>query len=101
MVPLSYETMDYASPFASSDCAEGIVGISSHTLRIITPERLGEMFNQTVIPLRYSPRKMSISMHKFLVITESSQHMYNYDENLRMKQEIYKDHPEVLALSEQ
>ena len=43
MVPLSYETMDYASSFSSTECQEGIVGISSHTLRIITPERLGEV----------------------------------------------------------
>jgi splicing factor 3B subunit 3 len=43
MVPLSYETMDYASAFSSTECQEGIVGISSHTLRIITPERLGEV----------------------------------------------------------
>jgi splicing factor 3B subunit 3 len=43
MVPLSYETMDYASSFCSSECSEGIVGISSHTLRIIFPERLGEV----------------------------------------------------------
>ena len=59
------------------------------------------MFNQTVIPLRYSPRKMAISMHNFLVITESSHRMHNYDENQKLKQEIYKDHPEVLELSEQ
>jgi|LakMenEpi03Aug12_release.lakeMendotaPanAssembly.Ray.scaffolds.fasta_scaffold4462441_1 splicing factor 3B subunit 3 len=43
MVPLSYETMDHASGFSSSECVDGIVGISSHTLRIIVPERLGEV----------------------------------------------------------
>jgi splicing factor 3B subunit 3 len=43
MVPLSYETMDFASAFCSSECLEGIVGISGHTLRIISPERLGEV----------------------------------------------------------
>lgn len=61
MVPLSYDAMDYASPFCSHDCNEGIVGISGHTLRIIVPERLGEIFNQTIIPLRYAPRKMCVT----------------------------------------
>ena len=37
MVPLSYETLDYAASFNSTECREGIVGISSNTLRIITP----------------------------------------------------------------
>jgi splicing factor 3B subunit 3 len=58
MVPLSYESIDFAAGFFSSECSEGIVGISGNTLRIITPERFGEVFNQTVIPLSYSPRKM-------------------------------------------
>jgi splicing factor 3B subunit 3 len=37
---------------------KGIVGTSGNTLRIIAPEKLGEVFNQTVVPLRYSPRKL-------------------------------------------
>ena len=45
MVPLSYESIDFASSFCSQECSEGVVGISGNTLRIITPERLGEVFN--------------------------------------------------------
>lgn len=43
MVPLSYETLDFAGSFSSNECTDGIVGISAHTLRIIMPERLGEV----------------------------------------------------------
>ncbi len=33
LTPLSYETLEYASGFASEQCPEGIVAISSNTLR--------------------------------------------------------------------
>mmetsp|Transcript_25467 Transcript_25467/g.37560 ORF Transcript_25467/g.37560 Transcript_25467/m.37560 type:complete len:1258 (-) Transcript_25467:112-3885(-) len=56
--PISYETLEFASNFASEVCPEGIVAIASNTLRIITVDNLGAMFNQTVHPLRYTPRKM-------------------------------------------
>ena len=46
--PLSYETLDYASGFASEQCPEGFCAISRNTLRILTLERLGEAFNQQV-----------------------------------------------------
>ena len=45
MTPLSYETLDYASGFESNVCEEGIVGITGSIMKIITPEKLGEMFN--------------------------------------------------------
>lgn len=46
--PLSYETLDYASGFASEQCPEGFCAVSRNTLRILTLERLGEAFNQQV-----------------------------------------------------
>lgn len=33
LTPLSYETLEYASGFASEQCPEGIVAISTNTLR--------------------------------------------------------------------
>ena len=60
MVPLSHDPSNYAAGFHSTVCSEGIVGISSNSLKIITPERLGELFNQTTLPLRYIPRRMII-----------------------------------------
>eukprot|EP00746_Dinoflagellata_sp_MGD_P091760 gnl/MRDRNA2_/MRDRNA2_36348_c0_seq1.p1 gnl/MRDRNA2_/MRDRNA2_36348_c0~~gnl/MRDRNA2_/MRDRNA2_36348_c0_seq1.p1 ORF type:complete len:1184 (-),score=253.37 gnl/MRDRNA2_/MRDRNA2_36348_c0_seq1:15-3260(-) len=55
--PLSYEQLEYASSFSSEQCPEGFVAIAGNTLRIITCERLGELFNQTVMNLSYTPRR--------------------------------------------
>jgi len=33
LTPLSYDTLEYASGFASEQCPEGIVAISTNTLR--------------------------------------------------------------------
>merc|ERR1719240_1778271 len=55
--PMSYEQLEFSSSFASEQCPEGFVAISGNTLRIISCERLGELFNQTVMPLSYTPRR--------------------------------------------
>ena len=62
--------MDSASSFASSDCQEGIVGTNGKSLRIIAVEKLGQIFNQVVAPLRYTPRKLLIhpETHNLAVI---------------------------------
>ena len=41
LVPLFYETLEHASGFASEQCSEGIVAISTNTLRILALEKLG------------------------------------------------------------
>ena len=56
--PISYEGLEFASGFSSDLCPEGIVAIAGNTLRIITLEGLGQLFNQTTFPLKYTPRKM-------------------------------------------
>ena len=48
LTPLSYEALDHAGSFASDQCAEGICAIAKSSLRILTVERLGEVFNQQV-----------------------------------------------------
>ena len=35
LTPLSYESLEYASGFASEQCPEGIVAISTNTLRLV------------------------------------------------------------------
>jgi len=57
--PLSYEMLEYASNFTSEVCPDGIVAVTGDTLRILATERLGETFNQTSHPIRYTPRKFS------------------------------------------
>ena len=54
MTPLSYETLEYASGFCSEQCPDGIVAVAGNTLRIITIERLGQVFNEKVMPLSYT-----------------------------------------------
>ena len=60
LTPLSYEMLEYASGFSSEQCPEGIVAISSNTLRILSLEKLGAVFNQQSWPLDYTPRKFII-----------------------------------------
>ena len=57
LTPLSYESLEYASGFASEQCPEGIVAISTNTLRILALEKLGAVFNQVSHPLKYTPRR--------------------------------------------
>ena len=57
MTPLSYEALDFAASFKSEQCAEGIVAVARNTLRVLALERLGTVFNETSMPLKYTPRK--------------------------------------------
>eukprot|EP00884_Botryococcus_braunii_P014213 jgi/Botrbrau1/22793/Bobra.0132s0119.1 len=71
-VPLSYEALDYACSFSSDQCVEGFCAVAKNTLRILNLERLGEPFNQQVMRLRYTPRKMTIVEEtKMIAILES------------------------------
>jgi splicing factor 3B subunit 3 len=76
--PVTYETLEYVSPFSSEQCPEGIVAIAGSTLRIITVNNLGEQFNQTVFPLRYTPRKICrLPDSKQAVVIESDHNEYS------------------------
>eukprot|EP00958_Prasinococcus_capsulatus_P017369 scaffold1954_cov364-Prasinococcus_capsulatus_cf.AAC.4 len=72
LTPLSYETLDHASAFASDQCPEGIVAVANNTLRIIMVERLGEAFNSTNVPLHYTPRRLlSHPKYNTLVVVQA------------------------------
>ena len=58
--PVSYDTLEAAAPFASGGLADGVVGVSGASMRVFALERLGETFNQKVLPLRYTPRRMAV-----------------------------------------
>ena len=78
MQPLSTNQLDYAASFNTKDFVGGIVGISGNTLRIVAPERYGELFNQTSVPLSYSPRRMVVHEEsKNLIIIESDNRAYS------------------------
>ena len=55
LTPLSYETLAYASGFSSEQCPEGIVAISTNTLRILALEKLGAVFNQVITIVIITP----------------------------------------------
>lgn len=88
LTPLSYETLEFAASFASDQCAEGVVAVAGDALRIFTIERLGETFNETIIPLRYTPRKFVLHpKKKYLVIIESDQGAFTAEEREAARKE--------------
>jgi splicing factor 3B subunit 3 len=50
--PLTYDALEYAAPFASAQCPEGVVAIAGSSLRIFTVDELGGLFNGASYPLR-------------------------------------------------
>ncbi|KAJ3195275.1 Splicing factor 3B subunit 3 [Irineochytrium annulatum] len=70
LMPLSYEMLEYGSSFSSEQCPEGMVAIAGNTLRIMVVERLGAVFNQHVVPLKYTPRRFVLLPHhnNFVII---------------------------------
>ncbi|CAN6471238.1 unnamed protein product [Victoria cruziana] len=88
LTPLSYETLEYAASFSSDQCAEGVVAVAGDALRVFTIERLGETFNETAIPLRYTPRKFVLHpKKKLLVIIESDQGAFTAEERESARKE--------------
>lgn len=70
MTPLSYEALEHANAFSSTQCFEGIVAIKGKELRIIQVERLGETFTQRILKTKYTPTKMQVNprtKHLFLI----------------------------------
>ncbi|KAL0368761.1 UNVERIFIED_CONTAM: Spliceosome-associated protein A [Sesamum calycinum] len=91
LTPLSYETLEYAASFSSDQCAEGVVAVAGDALRVFTIERLGESFNETAIPLRYTPRKFVLQpKRKLLVIIESDQGAFTAEEREAAKKESFE-----------
>jgi splicing factor 3B subunit 3 len=82
--------LEYAASFSSDQCAEGVVAVAKDALRVFTIERLGETFNQTVVPLRYTPRKFILHPRPqghSLVILESDQGAFTAEERDANKKE--------------
>ncbi|KAG8462236.1 hypothetical protein KFE25_012056 [Diacronema lutheri] len=77
LAPLSYDALDAACSFRSEQCAEGIVAVAGSTLRIFSPERLGEVFHARTLQARYTPRRMAVHPSSgLLVVVESDHHAY-------------------------
>ncbi|KAF5207470.1 Splicing factor 3b subunit [Thalictrum thalictroides] len=86
--PLSCEALEYAASFSSDQCAEGVVAVAGGAMKIFSVERLGETFNETVIPLRYTPRKFVLHpKRKLLIVIESDQGTFTAEEREAAKRE--------------
>ena len=84
--PITYDALEYVSSFCSEQCNGGIVAVTGSTLRIFTIDNLGEQFNQSVIPLRYTPRKMvRLGTTKQLIVIETDHNEYNEVEKKELK----------------
>ncbi|KAJ3280450.1 Splicing factor 3B subunit 3 [Borealophlyctis nickersoniae] len=70
LIPLSYDMLEFGSSFCSEQCPEGIVAVAGNTLRIVTVDKLGNVFHQTSIPLKYTPRRFAVhpSSGNFVII---------------------------------
>ncbi|RKO91294.1 splicing factor 3B subunit 3-like protein [Blyttiomyces helicus] len=88
LIPLSYEMLEFGSSFCSEQCPEGIVAISGNTLRILTVEKLGNVFNQSIIPLKYTPRRFTLNpVSKHFIIVESEHNTWCPSEKQKLLDE--------------
>lgn len=74
LTPLSYDPAECASGFSSEQCPEGLITTTENSLRIITMERLGEVFNQQEIQLKFTPRSFVVHKPSNLLVLIESEH---------------------------
>ncbi|KAL6424084.1 hypothetical protein ACFW04_009760 [Cataglyphis niger] len=101
LTPLSYESLEFASGFSSEQCPEGIVAISTNTLRILALEKLGAVFNQVSFPLEYTPRKFAIhadSAH--LVVIETEHNAYTEETKQQRRLQMAEEMQEAAGAEE-
>lgn len=101
LTPLSYESLEYASGFSSEQCTEGIVAISQNTLRILALENLGNVFNQQLMELEYTPRKFTIHPETYYItLIETDHNAYTPATKSLHKQQIAQEMIESAAPEE-
>ncbi|CAG8439417.1 6787_t:CDS:10 [Acaulospora morrowiae] len=84
LTPLSYDMLEYGSNFTSPQVPEGIVAISANTLRIFAVEKLGTVFNQAFIQLKYTPRHFILHpISRNFVVIESEHNTYSPTEKAK------------------
>eukprot|EP01105_Mastigella_eilhardi_P023189 TRINITY_DN5809_c0_g1_i2.p1 TRINITY_DN5809_c0_g1~~TRINITY_DN5809_c0_g1_i2.p1 ORF type:complete len:959 (+),score=273.95 TRINITY_DN5809_c0_g1_i2:695-3571(+) len=92
MTPLSYVPLEYAAPFASQQCPEGIVAVSGNTLRIVTVERLADVFNQQEFPLKYTPHKVVVHPQtNYFIVIEADHATWDPQRKAQLKAERLAD----------
>lgn len=102
LTPLSYESLEFASGFSSEQCPEGIVAISANTLRILSLEKLGAVFNQQAWPLDFTPRKFIVHPESGnLVIIETDHNAFTNKTKKARKQAMAEEMIEAAGEDEQ
>ncbi|KAF9116628.1 Splicing factor 3B subunit 3 [Mortierella sp. AM989] len=95
--PLSYDTLEYAASFTSEQCLEGIVAIAGNELKIFTIEKFGQVFNETTIPLTYTPRRFVVNpVHKSIAIIETDHQTCSASEKKKKLEEFGEQEDEEL-----
>ena len=90
--PLSYDTLEYACGFSSEQCTQGVVAISTNTLRILALEKLGAVFNQVTMPLKYTPRKFVIDEESSnMILIETDHNTFTENSKNQRKQQIAEE----------
>ena len=89
VTPLAYEQLDYLHSFSSLQCPEGLIAVTASSLRIFVVDKLGELFQQTVIPLRYTGRRLCVAPDTLtLAIIESDHNAFPYDARLELQKAV-------------
>ncbi len=101
LAPLSYDSLEFASGFASEQCPEGVVAIASNTLRILALEKLGAVFNQVSHPLEYTPRKFVVHESGRMIIIETDHNAYTLDTKMERRQQIAQEMRDAATEEEQ
>lgn len=73
VLPFSYDPFDFVTSFNSDQCPHGLIAVVRNTLRILSVDQLGNEFNQTEVPLRYTPRRFAVHPTSFNFITIESE----------------------------
>ncbi|GMH98623.1 hypothetical protein TrVE_jg11947 [Triparma verrucosa] len=81
--PLSYTSLDHACGFTSDIISEGIIATSGNQLHILTIENIESNFNETKVPLRYTPRQTCL-INGSLAIVEADARDYSEAAKVKM-----------------
>ncbi|CAJ0927414.1 unnamed protein product, partial [Mesorhabditis belari] len=101
LTPLSYPSLEFASSFASEQCAEGVVAITENTLRIIAVEKLGGAFNEVIHKLALTPRRMVVHPSANTIMMIETDHATYTEQMKNKKRNDMANDIESLATDEQ
>lgn len=88
LVPISCGHIEDASSIQTENNLNAIITISSNTLKVFVPSRIGEMFTHLEMPLRYTPRKSTIiPSTKNMVLVEADHNAYSHNDVLKLESE--------------